>query len=104
MAPLANLMRAYKKDANHGEIGDGLRKLGWSVLDLAQYGVSVDYAVSKPGFAALLEVKDGNKPASARKLTEKEQKLRDNWEGPYVVAISLIDAIEQLSKLRWGAV
>lgn len=89
-----------RKDANHVEIGDGLRSLGWSVLDLAQYGVSVDYAVSKPGFAALLEVKDGNKPASARKLTEKEQKLRNNWEGPYVVAISLLDAVQQLAQLR----
>ncbi len=89
-------MLARRKDANHKPIGDGLRALGWSVLDLAQYGVSVDYAVSRRGFAALLEVKDGAKPASARKLTEKEQKLRDNWEGPYVVATSLEDAVTQL--------
>lgn len=93
-------MRAPKKDANHVEVGDGLRALGWSVLDLAQHGVSVDYAIGKPGFACLLEVKDGKKKPSARKLTEKEQKLRDNWKGPYVAAISLIDAIQQLSKLR----
>lgn len=92
-----------RKDANHADVGDGLRVRGWSVLDLAQYGVSVDYAVSKPGFAALLEVKDGNKPPSARKLTEKEQKLRDNWEGPYVMAISLEDAVEQLDALYCGS-
>lgn len=88
-----------RKDANHAEIGDGLRLMGWSVLDLAQYGVSVDFAIGRPGFAALLEVKDGEKPPSARKLTEKEQKLRDNWEGPYVVALSLEDAASQLRAL-----
>lgn len=73
--------------------------MGWSVLDLAQYGVSVDYAVGKPGFAALLEVKDGSKPPSARKLTDNEKKLRDSWEGPYVVALSLEDAVRQLAAL-----
>lgn len=99
---MADGVRAMRKDANHAEIGDGLRKLGWSVLDLAQYGVSVDYAVSKPGFASLLEVKDGDKPPSARKLTEKEQKLRNNWEGPYVMAVSLEDAAGQLLALWRG--
>lgn len=95
-------VRAMRKDANHADVGDGLRALGWSVLDLAQYGVSVDYAVSKPGFAALLEVKDGKKPPSARKLTESEQKLRDRWQGPWVTAISLEDAACQLLTLWRG--
>lgn len=97
-------MRAKRKDSNHVEIGDGLRAHRWSVLDLAQYGVSVDYAVSKPGFACLVEVKDGNKPPSARKLTDEEQKLRDRWEGPYVVAISLLDALAQLEALYEQAI
>lgn len=91
-----------RKDANHASIGDGLRRLQYSVLDLAQYGMSVDYAIGWPGGAALLEVKDGDKPPSARKLTEKEQKLRDSWEGPYVEAISLEDAAMQLLALRRG--
>ena len=93
-------MRARRKDANHVPVGDGLRAAGYSVLDLAQYGVSVDYAVGKPGFAALVEVKDGSKPPSARKLTPAEIDLQTRWQGPYVVVISLEDAIQQLEALE----
>lgn len=95
-------MRARKKDANHKSVSDYLRALGWSVLDLAQYGCSVDLAVSKPGFAALVEVKDGSKPPSARKLTPEEQALRDNWQGPYVLANSPQEAAAELLMLWRG--
>jgi hypothetical protein len=90
-------MRAKRRDANHTEVGDYLRTLGWSVLDLADHGDGVpDYAVSKERFTALVEVKDGNKPPSARKLTEKEQKVKDGWQGTYIVALSGEDAAVQL--------
>jgi hypothetical protein len=94
-------MRAHRKDANHKDVGDFLRSLGWSVLDLAQYGVSVDYAVAYRwpvgAYAALVEVKDGSKPPSAHKLTKKEQDLRDNWEGDYHVVLSEADAETKLN-------
>jgi hypothetical protein len=94
------LRRAARRDANHQSVGDYLRALGWSVLDIADAGDGVpDYAVGKPGFAALVEVKDGTKPPSARKLTEKEQRVKDNWEGPYVLALSGEDAAAQLATL-----
>lgn len=90
-------MRAYRKDANHGDVRDLLLKRGWSVLDLASHGVSVDFAIGKRsgsrGWACLLEVKDGSKPPSKRQLTEKEKDLRDNWEGPYIVAESPQEAV-----------
>jgi hypothetical protein len=93
--------RAARRDANHQEVGDYLRDLGWSVLDLADCGDGVpDYAVAKDGFAALVEVKDGSKVPSARKLTEKEQKVKDGWQGPYIVALSGEDAAVKLV-LAW---
>lgn len=89
-------MRARRKDANHNDVQDHLRSLGWSVLDLAIHGVSVDTVVGKPHYAALVEIKDGSKPPSKRELTEDEKRLRDNWDGPYFLVTSCEDAEAQL--------
>jgi hypothetical protein len=87
LAGRAGFVRAKRRDGNHKTIGDYLRAQGWSVLDIADHGDGVpDYAVSKPRFAALVEVKDPEQPPSKRKLTEKEQKVKDDWQGPYVIA------------------
>lgn len=95
------MRRAARRDANHLEVGDYLRALGWSVLDLASLGDGCpDYAVGKPGFAALVEVKDGKKPPCRHKLTEDEQRVKDGWQGPYIVALSGEDAAAQLEALR----
>lgn len=98
-------MRAHKKDVNHVDVGDAMRAAGYSVLDLAQFGVSVDYAVASPGhFTALVEVKKPG-PPSARKLTEKEQELRDGWQGAYIVVQSGEEAVAELQaqELAWKA-
>ena len=100
LAYLEDCVRARRKDANHKAVGDLLRELGWSVLDLAQHGASVDYVVARLGWSALLEVKDGDKPPSARKLTPKERELRDNWQGPYIVALDPLDALTKLATER----
>jgi hypothetical protein len=99
---VAARVRARRKDSNHVSVGDYLRALGWSVLDLAKHGVSVDYVVGKPGIAVLLEVKDGAKPPSARKLTPAEEELKANWQGPYIIALSGEDAAQQLLQLYRG--
>lgn len=92
--------RAAKKDANHNSIGDHLRSLGWSVLDLSKAGDGIpDMAVGKPGYAALVECKDGSKPPSKQRLTEDQQRIVNEWEGPYVVALSPEDAERQLEGL-----
>jgi hypothetical protein len=99
---LALPMRARRLDANHNEVGDYLRALGWSVLELARHGVSVDMAVSKLNFAALVEVKDGSRPPSARQLTDEEKRLKANWQGPYIIALSPQDAADKLEAWRSG--
>lgn len=83
------MRRAAKRDVNHQEVGDYLRAQGWSVLDLASAGFGIpDYAVSKPGFAALLEVKRPDGSPSQRELTPMEKEVRARWQGPYIIAFS----------------
>lgn len=95
-------VRARRKDANHVPVADHIASLGWIVLDLAQYGAPVDLAVSKGNKCALVEIKDGAKPPSKRKLTEDGQALRDRWESPYLIVTSPEDAEQQLAQLENG--
>ena len=97
------MRRAARRDENHVQVGDYLRALGWSVLDLADLGDGCpDYAVSKPSFASLLEIKNPNRPKSKQKLTPDQERVRKNWQGPYVVATSGEDAAVQLLCLLNG--
>ncbi len=94
------MRRAARKDSNHNSIGDYLRSLGWSVLDLSRLGGGVpDMVVGKPGIAVLMEVK--NLDGKGIKLTPDEQQVRDRWEGPYLVVTSPQDAAEQLLALSY---
>jgi hypothetical protein len=89
---------ARRTDANHAEIRDGLRQAGYPVLDLSACGDGVlDLCVLvslDPPRSLFLEVKDGRKPPSARKLTEKEQEwMKFNGQISRVVC-SLDEALE----------
>jgi hypothetical protein len=67
------MRRAAKRDANHAEVVDALRASGCGVVDLAAVGAGVpDLLVCAPTWphtTSLVEVKDGRKPPSARRLT-----------------------------------
>ena len=83
-----------KTDANHSQVVDALRRIGCSVRSTAALGRGFpDLAVGYRGMNFLLEVKDGSKPPSARKLTEDEQKFLLEWRGHYAVVESANDAI-----------
>ena len=99
------MRRAARRDANHTDVGDYLRALGWSVLDLASHGRGVpDYVVGKPGIACLVEVKSDKSISHRpdRALTPEEQGVRDRWAGPYIIAVSGEDAAQQLLALQRG--
>jgi hypothetical protein len=71
------------------------------VLDTASLGNGAPDIIvacpSKNGYINILvEIKDGSKPPSARRLTADEQKFRDNWKGDYRIITSVDDVLELL--------
>jgi hypothetical protein len=95
------MRRAAKVDRNHGEIVSALEEAGAQVTSLAAVGGGVpDLLVSWNGAWVVVEVKDGKKVPSARKLT----KLQQHWIGKqnamvYVVT-SPMEALEALAAMR----
>ena len=97
------MRRAAKIDSNQPEIVAYLRKLGWSVFSTAAIGKGFpDIIAGRPGCCALIEIKDGKKPPSARKLTKDEQIFAEEWTGPLIVALSPEDAARKLNELIRG--
>ncbi len=60
-------------DNNHAAIVQALRQVGCVVLDVHALPGCLDLLVAYRGALTLLELKDGAKPAYARRLTEAEQ-------------------------------
>lgn len=91
------MRRAARVDDNHAAVADYLVSMGWSVISTAGLGKGVpDLVAGRPGFAAWIEVKDGSKPKSARKLTPAQAKFAERWTGPYILATSPQDALDQI--------
>ena len=88
---------AAKIDSNQNEIVDALRKAGASVQSLAALGKGVpDLLVAIRGVNLLMEIKDGNKPKSAQKLTEDQLKWHGAWQGPVCIVDSPEAALRML--------
>ena len=90
------MRRAARTDDNHGAIVAALRKIGCSVLSLAPLGKGApDALVTTPcgRRTFLVEIKDGAKPPSARKLTPDEAAFHASWLGELYVVESVEDAI-----------
>jgi hypothetical protein len=88
-------MRKYgRRDDNHTDIVGTFRAIGFSVLDTANLGGGApDLFVANHMATWAIEIKDGTKPPSARKLTPDEQKFRDTWQGRYAIIESANDVI-----------
>ncbi len=90
------MRRAAKVDTNQASIVAALRKIGAMVHSTAAIGAGFpDLVVAHGGRVWLLEVKDGNKPASAQKLTEAEQEFHERWDG-YVHIVNSPEAALKL--------
>ena len=88
-------MRGYKVDTNQAEIVAALRAVGCSVaITAAAGGGFPDLVVGCRGFSNyLIEVKDGSKPKSRRKLTGPQVDFHKEWRGQIGVAETVDDAL-----------
>jgi hypothetical protein len=89
-------------DVTQRAIVEALRDLGASVQSLADVGSGCpDLVVGWRGVNHLVEVKDGAKAPSARKLTDDEKRWHDGWRGAPVVILESADgSIEWLLRLN----
>jgi Holliday junction resolvase len=86
-------MRAAKIDANHTQVVQALRAAGATVQSLAAVGKGVpDLLVGFQGKTILLEVKDGRKPPSERRLTEAQLEWHGAWRGGPLAVVDGPDA------------
>lgn len=94
---------AARVDANHSEIVATFRKLGCSVLDLSRVGKGCpDLLIGLPWsrLNILVEVKDGTKSPSRRKLTKDEAVFFDEWKGQVALAESVDDVIKLIKLFK----
>jgi hypothetical protein len=95
------MRRANRIDDNQNDIVAALRKAGATVRVISQGEGIPDLLVGFRGETILLEVKDGNKPPSARTLTPAEQKFFNEWEGGLCMVVkSVEDALEMLEGIK----
>lgn len=91
------MRRASKVDANQPEIVAALRKAGATVQHLHAVGQGCpDILVGWRGLTVLMELKDGSKPASARKLTPDQVRWRKEWNGGPIYTVTCSGAAIRL--------
>ncbi|SRR6266478_4804195 len=97
---------AHRIDENQAEIVKALRKVGATVLNLSVLGNGcpdllvglIDYKGGKHNI--LLEIKDGDKPTSKRKLTKAEQQFFDTWKGATFIINSVDEALHLYDQMK----
>lgn len=88
-------------DANQAEIVKALRKVGATVQPLHTVGQGCpDLLVGFRQVNFLMEVKDGSKPPSARKLTPDEADWIGGWRAPVFIVNNAEEAVGILSMQR----
>jgi hypothetical protein len=96
------MRRAAKVDANQEQVVEALRAAGASVQTLAAIGKGLpDLLVGYQGQTLLLEVKDGRRPPSKRRLTEDQLKWHGAWRGgPLAVVDGPEAALRMLAVIK----
>lgn len=93
--------RRAKVDANQQVVVEAFRKLGCSVISLAPIGRGCpDLAVGVAGKNLLVEVKDGAKSPSRRKLTEDQETFKQAWRGAILYVENADDVIAIVNAMR----
>lgn len=97
-------MKYAKIDANHHVVVNALRSVGATVQSLAAVGKGVpDLLVGWQGQNYLMEIKDGSKSPSERKLTDDQVKWHGDWKGRVYVVNNEDDALAILLAAKFVA-
>lgn len=89
-------MRAKRVDDNQKDIVRQLRQLGVSVRHLHMVGDGLpDIIVGHRKQNFLIEIKDGKKINSKKKLTEDEQEFFNTWKGQ----VNKCETLEEILKV-----
>jgi hypothetical protein len=91
------MRRAARRDDNEQDIIKAMRAEGAYVKQINDEGL-FDLLVSHRGETLLIEVKDGAKPPSARRLTDAELKFHEEWPGSDLFIITSVE--EAIALLR----
>ena len=89
------MRRAGRTDAPQKAIVAALREVGASVAITSGAGNGLpDLIVGWRGETYLLEIKDGDKPASRKRLTDAEAHFVEHWRGrPVAIVESVAEAL-----------
>ena len=94
-------MRRARVDSNQPEVVAALRAAGATVHCLHSVGGGFpDIIVGYRGVNYLMEIKDGRKPPSRRRLNKLEAKWHDAWRGQVCVVESVEDALAVISEVH----
>ncbi len=85
------MRRAARVDANQEQIVSALRACGAYVRIITQGEGIPDLLGAYRGHTLLVEVKDGRKPPSARKLTPAEEKFFMEWTGGLLAKVESVE-------------
>jgi len=84
--------RAAKVDQNQDQVVSALRAAGAKVQSLAAVGKGVpDLLCQYEGTFYLIEVKDGRKTPSQRKLTDDQVKWHSEWKSAFLGVVESPD-------------
>ena len=93
--------RAARVDANQAEIVRDLRAIGCSVAITSTVGDGFpDLVVGISNLNYLVEIKDGSKPPSARKLTPAQVDFHRDWRGSVHVITGRTQALEWAASMK----
>lgn len=97
------MRRAARVDGNHPALVAALQQVGATVTSLATVGGGVsDLLVSYRGRWHVLEVKDGNKPPSARKLRPAQFAWMAAQRAPVHVVTTVDEALSAVGAVGMG--
>jgi hypothetical protein len=92
-------------DGNHGDVVKALRDAGIGAVSTASVGDGFgDVVAGFRGVNVLLEVKDGDKEPSKRRLTAAERAFHDTWPGQIAVVetpeAAVVAVLDHAKKMR----